>query len=65
MVKDIPHLVKPEDLEVLEAPISEEEIKKAVWSLHPDKASRPDSFPIRFYRMCWHFIKKYLVHHIS
>ena len=30
MVKDIPKLVKPEDIEVLEAPISEEEIKKAI-----------------------------------
>ena len=30
MVKDIPHIVNLEDLEVLEAPIYEEEIKKAI-----------------------------------
>ena len=30
MVKHIPQLVKPEDIEALEAPISEEEIKRAI-----------------------------------
>ena len=42
MVKDIPQLVKPEDIEALESPISEEEIKRAIWSLHPDKAREPN-----------------------
>ena len=65
MVKYIPHLVKPEDIEALEAPISKEEIKRAIWSLHPDKSPGPDGFPIRFYRMCWHFIKKDLIRLIS
>ena len=32
-----------------------------MWSLHPDKALRPDGFPISFYRSCWNIIKKYLV----
>ena len=65
MVKDIPQLIKPEDIEVLEAPISKEEIKKAIWSLHPDKAPMPDEFSIHLYRMCWHFIRKDLIRLIS
>ena len=51
--------------QILESPISEEEIKKAIWTLHLDKAPGPDGFPIRFYRMCWNIIKKDLLHLIS
>ena len=52
MIRDIPSLVSPEDFNILESPISEEEIKKAIWTLHPDKAPGPNGFPIYFYRMC-------------
>eukprot|EP00253_Pinus_taeda_P005038 PITA_05038 len=41
--------------------IEEEEIKRAIWNLHPDKAPGPDGFPICFYRMFWNLIKKDLV----
>ena len=41
--------------------IEEEEVQKAVWSLHPDKAPGPDGFPISFYREYWQLIKKYLL----
>ena len=62
---DIPSLVTPKDRKTLEAPISEEEIKKAIWSLHPDKSPGSDGFTIRFYRLCWKLIKKDLLHLIS
>ena len=51
MIKDIPPLISPEESQILESPISEKEIKKAIWTLHPDKAPSPNGFPIRFYRM--------------
>eukprot|EP00253_Pinus_taeda_P009759 PITA_09759 len=41
--------------------VEEEEIKAAIWSLHPDKAPGPDGFPICFYREYWSMIKKDLL----
>ena len=38
MVLDIPALISLEERHRLESPISEEEVKKAIWSLHLDKA---------------------------
>ena len=50
MVYDIPSLISLEERLRLESPISEGEVKKSIWSLHPDKAPGPDGFPICFYR---------------
>eukprot|EP00253_Pinus_taeda_P016388 PITA_16388 len=41
--------------------VEEEEVQKAIWSLHPDKAPGPDGFPISFYREYWQMIKKDLL----
>lgn len=38
--------------------IKEEEIKEAIWCLHPNKALSLDGFPICFYREYWELIKK-------
>ena len=48
-----------------ESPILEEEVTKAIWSLHPDKARGPDGFPICFYRTFWPLIKKEFMHLIT
>jgi hypothetical protein len=45
------------DLAELEAPILEEEVKAAVFDLHPEKAPGPDGFTCLFYRRCWNIIK--------
>ena len=50
MASDIPSLISPQTKAQLESPILEEEVTKAIWSLHPDKAPGPDGFPICFYR---------------
>ena len=50
MASDIPSLISHEERLRLESPILEGEVKKAIWSLHPDKALGPDGFPICFYR---------------
>ena len=65
MIKDIPALINPKDSKALESLIFEDEIKKAIWTLYPDNAPRPDGFPICFYRMCWNLIKKDMVCIIS
>jgi len=38
--------------------IDEEEIRRTIWTLQPDKAPGPDGFPICFYRAFWGLIKK-------
>lgn len=50
--------VTPEMNNGLIQEVDEEEIKKAIWSLHPDKAPGPDGFPISFFREFWFLIKK-------
>lgn len=37
---------------------TEEEVMAAIWSLHPDKAPRPDGFTIAFFISHWYTIKK-------
>jgi len=41
--------------------IEQEEIKKSIWTLQPNKAPSLDGFPICFYQTYWGTIKKYLV----
>ena len=58
MASDIPSLISPQTKTHLESPIQEEEVTKAIWSLHLDKAPGPDGFPICFYRTFWPLIKR-------
>ena len=37
-------------------PVTEEEIKAAMFSIHPSKAPGPDGFNAHFYRRTWHII---------
>ena len=60
MVRDIPALISLEVSLQRESPILEEEVKKAIWFLHPDKAPGPDGFPICFYKTFWSLIKRIL-----
>ena len=48
MVSDIPSLISPEERLRLESPILEGEVKKSIWSLHPDKAPGPEWLPYLF-----------------
>jgi len=49
----------------LEKEVAKEEIREAIWSMHPEKASGPDGFTIAFYKNHWVTIKKDLVRMIK
>ncbi len=59
VVLNIPSLYanKCPDLQGLHAPFFEGEVKLAVFSSAPDKAPRPDGFPLLFYQRFWRIIK--------
>uniref|UniRef100_A0A803PMN5 RNase H type-1 domain-containing protein n=1 Tax=Cannabis sativa TaxID=3483 RepID=A0A803PMN5_CANSA len=38
-------------------PVSEEEVKTAVFHMHPDKSPCPDGMTPTFYQKCWHIVK--------
>ena len=45
----------------LDKEITEEEVREAMWNLHPDKTLGPDGFTMAFYRQHWEIIKKDLM----
>eukprot|EP00253_Pinus_taeda_P004290 PITA_04290 len=61
LLQHMPKEVTQETNSRLTRELEEEEVQKAIWSLHPDKAPGPDGFPISFYREYWQMIKKYIL----
>lgn len=57
----IPHCVQDSDNIMLTAPISMNELKKALVCMESDKAPGPDGFIASFYLTCLPTIKKYLL----
>lgn len=61
-MKNVGHLehVRPlisiEDNKRLCDQISKEEVHKALFQMHPDKAPGPDGFPAGFFQKCWSFM---------
>ncbi|XP_057250736.1 uncharacterized protein LOC130591434 [Beta vulgaris subsp. vulgaris] len=41
---------------MLQRPVTGEEVKEALWSIHGDKAPGPDGFGSHFYKTCWHIV---------
>eukprot|EP00253_Pinus_taeda_P006593 PITA_06593 len=58
LLQYLPSGINKEINDNLSKEIEEEEIRGAIWDLHPDKAPGPDGFPICFYRAHWGIIKK-------
>ena len=50
------HQVSDEENDLLTAPYSEEEVRKAVSLMEHNKASSPDGFPAEFYQNFWEVI---------
>lgn len=61
MLEHIPLVISNEENLALTQPISEAEIFATVWSLGPNKSSRPNGFSISFYRHLWEVIKYDLI----
>jgi hypothetical protein len=53
---DIPQ-VSDEENDLLTAPYSEEEVKKAIFQMEQNKVPGPDGFPAEFYQNFWKVIK--------
>lgn len=56
MLKAKPKLITESDNKIMNNKLSLEEVKTAVFQLHPDKAPRPDGFQAGFFQKCWHFV---------
>lgn len=50
-----------EDDEFITGNFTEEEVKKALFSMESNKALGPDNIPVEFYKHCWEFVKKDLM----
>jgi ribonuclease HI len=49
-------VLEPEVISDLAAPITREEVKRAVFNMHPWKAPGPDGFPAGFYQKTWDIV---------
>jgi len=49
-IQFLPKSISKEMNDTLNKEIDEEEVRKTIWALQPDKARGPDGFPICFYR---------------
>jgi hypothetical protein len=58
------NLPKP-DLSDLDAPFSEEEVRKAIFDSAADKAPGPDGFSITFFRTAWAVIKQDMLNAVN
>ena len=52
MLENIPTVITREDNNNLNKPISMEEVKLALFSMHPDKSPGPDGFQAFFFQKC-------------
>ena len=50
MSAQIPYIIEDKDSDLLNLPVSEEDVRKAIWTLHPDKDPGPHGFTINLYR---------------
>jgi hypothetical protein len=53
MLRLIRNKISPDDNERLMAPITREELKDALFHMHPDKAPGPDGFNPTFFQHFW------------
>lgn len=50
--------IQNEDMQRLNAQVSDEEIKVAIFSINPWKAHGPKGFPAEFYEQLWNIVDK-------
>lgn len=57
----IPIVLSQRMKEKLEAKVTKDEVKKALFDMDPDKAPGPDGFSARFLQACWQIVEKDLL----
>lgn len=57
----VPSVKSQQTKETLEAKITQDEVKKSLFDMDPNKAPRPDGFSTRFLQDCWLIIEKELL----
>lgn len=58
LVNEVPSLISDSHNHILEAEITNNEIKRALFAMEPDKAPRPDGFTASFLQFCWSIVEK-------
>lgn len=58
MTDVVPSLITIEMNHLLEAKVTKNEVKDALFTMDPDKAPRPDGFIARFLQSCWKIVEK-------
>lgn len=53
--------ISVEDNDLITSRFTEEEVRKALFSMESNKAPGPDNIPAEFYKHCWEFVKKDLM----
>ena len=53
--------IEPQHVEALDSEVTSEEIKSALFSIHPNKAPGPDGFNGFFFQQVWHIIGDHFV----
>eukprot|EP00253_Pinus_taeda_P023602 PITA_23602 len=61
LLETIPATISPSMNETLEAKITKDEVRKALYDMDLDKAPGPDGFTARFLQSCWPIIEKDLI----
>ena len=65
VLEGIPQVITRQMNQRLVRPVSEEEVRKAVFSLHPNKAPGPDGMTPIFFQQFWNTIKFDLINAVS
>jgi len=61
LLDNIPSVITQRMNESLEAKVTKDEVKKALFDMDPDKAPGPDGFSARFLQACWPIVEKDLL----
>ena len=64
LLTDLPRVITEEMNDDLTRPVSDEEIKAAVFSMDPNKTPGLDGFSVKFYRKYWEVIGPQIFHEI-
>ncbi|KAM6583826.1 hypothetical protein CsatB_010828 [Cannabis sativa] len=58
VIDSVSAMVSTQANEELSKPVSEEEVRKAIFQMHPDKSPGPDGMTPAFYQKCWQIVKR-------